>query len=225
MSEIIYKINALSKSYGTGDGLIHALKDVNVDIKRGDFVAVTGLSGSGKTTFLNILAGLIEDVSGEVFFENNNLLVWNDTKRARYRNEAIGYIMQNFGLIPTMSVIENVLLPVKKICKEHRKKAHELLERLKIEDKAKVYPHQLSGGQKQRVAIARALIQNPKVILADEPTGALDRENSQMILDILRNIHEQSVTVILVTHEQSLALACPTRLKFQDGYLIDVREY
>lgn len=222
MSDTIYTIKSLSKTYGNHDTKVHALNNVNVEIKRCDFVAVTGLSGSGKTTFLNTLAGLIEDAQGSVLFEGKNILDWNDTLRANYRNKSIGYIMQNFGLIPTMTVIQNVLLPVKRIRKEHQEKALQLLEMLNIKAKKNAYPHQLSGGQKQRVAIARALIQSPKVILADEPTGALDVENAHMIMRILKDIHEKGVTIILVTHAQSLAVTCPTQLIFQDGYLKEV---
>ena len=223
MSKILYKVNNLTKIFGKDQNCVTALKSVDLEIFEGDFIAITGLSGSGKTTFLNILAGLIPATDGQVLLDNENILNWNDKQLSDYRNLCLGYVMQNFGLINTLNVLNNVLLPIKKNKRKYKNIAIEKLTILKIDSKTKALPYQLSGGQKQRVAIARALINNPKVILADEPTGALDSENSQNIIDILKQINDNGTTIILVTHEESIARQCKKIIKFQDGEIVDTQ--
>ena len=223
MSKLLYKVNSLTKIFGKDQNCVTALKSVDLEIFEGDFIAITGLSGSGKTTFLNILAGLIPATDGQVLLDNENILKWNDKQLSGYRNLSLGYVMQNFGLINTLNVLNNVLLPIKKNKRKYKNIAIEKLSILKIDSKTKALPYQLSGGQKQRVAIARALINNPKVILADEPTGALDSENSQNIIDILKQINDNGTTIILVTHEESIARQCKKVIKFQDGKIVDIK--
>ena len=223
MSKLLYKVNSLTKIFGKDQNCVTALKSVDLEIFEGDFIAITGLSGSGKTTFLNILAGLIPATDGQVLLDNENILKWNDKQLSGYRNLSLGYVMQNFGLINTLNVLNNVLLPIKKNKRKYKNIAIEKLSILKIDSKTKALPYQLSGGQKQRVAIARALINNPKVILADEPTGALDSENSQNIIDILKQINDSGTTIILVTHEESIARQCKKVIKFQDGKIVDIK--
>ena len=223
MSKLLYKVNNLTKIFGKDQNCVTALKSVDLEIFEGDFIAITGLSGSGKTTFLNILAGLIPATDGQVLLDNENILKWNDKQLSDYRNLSLGYVMQNFGLINTLNVLNNVLLPIKKNKRKYKNIAIEKLSILKIDSKTKALPYQLSGGQKQRVAIARALINNPKVILADEPTGALDSENSQNIIDILKQINDNGTTIILVTHEESIARQCKKTIKFQDGKIVDIK--
>ena len=223
MSKLLYKVNSLTKIFGKDQNCVTALKSVDLEIFEGDFIAITGLSGSGKTTFLNILAGLIPATDGQVLLDNENILNWNDKQLSDYRNLSLGYVMQNFGLINTLNVLNNVLLPIKKNKRKYKNIAIEKLSILKIDSKTKALPYQLSGGQKQRVAIARALINNPKVILADEPTGALDSENSQNIIDILKQINDNGTTIILVTHEESIARQCKKVIKFQDGKIVDIK--
>ena len=223
MSKLLYKVNNLTKIFGKDQNCVTALKSVDLEIFEGDFIAITGLSGSGKTTFLNILAGLIPATDGQVLLGNENILNWNDKQLSDYRNLSLGYVMQNFGLINTLNVLNNVLLPIKKNKRKYKNIAIEKLSILKIDSKTKALPYQLSGGQKQRVAIARALINNPKVILADEPTGALDSENSQNIIDILKQINDNGTTIILVTHEESIARQCKKIIKFQDGKIVDIK--
>lgn len=223
MSKILFKINNLTKVFGIGESTVIAVKNVCLEVNNGDFIAITGLSGSGKTTFLNILAGLIPATEGEIFFNNSNILTWNDSQKAIYRNLSIGYVMQNFGLINTLNVIKNVLLPVKKNKKKFKDVASNNLTLLNIQDKEKSFPYQLSGGQKQRVAIARSLINNPDIILADEPTGSLDLENSQKIIDIFKEINMNGKTIILVTHEESIAKQCKKIVRFQDGEIVEIK--
>lgn len=191
MSEVLYKINHLTKIFGEKDIVTKEVDSIDLEIYKGDCIAITGQSGSGKSTFLNMLAGLIEPTSGEIIYQGEQLNAWNDKTLSNYRNQSMGYVVQNFSLINTNTILDNVLLPIKKYKRKYVKLALRNLKMLGIKDKAKAYPHELSGGQKQRCAIARALMNQPDIILADEPTGALDAKNSQMIVDILKKLHEQ----------------------------------
>ncbi|MEG0578000.1 MAG: ABC transporter ATP-binding protein [Bacilli bacterium] len=217
MSNTLFEIRNLSKEFGSKSTKLTVLNNINLVINSGDFLAITGPSGSGKTTLLNIIAGLIKATSGELYYKDQDILKWNDSLLATYRNQEIGYVMQNFGLINSKNVLNNLLLPVKKNKKNFINKADDLLKLLVIEDKKKAYPQELSGGQKQRVSIARALINNPSVILADEPTGSLDQKNGQKILDALKEINKKGVTIILVTHEEKFANQCKSKIYLQDG--------
>lgn len=217
MSDTLFEIKNLKKEFGNQATKLLVLNNIHLVINPGDLLAITGPSGSGKTTFLNMIAGLITATDGELYYKAQDILKWNDSSLAVYRNQEIGYIMQNFGLINSKNVLQNVLLPVKKNKKNYISKADDLLKLLEIEDKKKAYPQELSGGQKQRVAIARALINSPTVILADEPTGSLDQTNGQKILDVLKEINKQGVTIILVTHEEKFANQCKSKIYLQDG--------
>lgn len=218
MSDILFELKHINKEFGSKYAKLRVLNDINLVIHSGDFLAITGPSGSGKTTLLNTIAGLIQATSGELYYKNQDILKWKDAALAEYRNQEIGYIMQNFGLIHSKNVLNNVLLPVKKNKKKFMDKVDELLNILEIDDKKKAYPEELSGGQKQRVAIARALINHPAVILADEPTGSLDQKNGQKIIDILKEINKKTgVTIILVTHEEKFANQCKSKIYLQDG--------
>lgn len=222
MSNILFEINNLSKSFGQGEAKVRALQNINFKINEGELIAITGPSGCGKSTLLNVIAGLIKSNEGSILFKGEDILKWSNTDISEYRNKNIGYIMQNFGLINSLSIIKNVLLPIKK-AKERKEKKKIALSRLKslgILEKEKSYPHELSGGQRQRVAIARALMNNPKVILADEPTGSLDLKNSQMIMDILKDINKNGTTVLLVTHQKELADQCDRYIELEDGRII-----
>ena len=218
MSDILFELKNINKEFGSKYAKLRVLNDINFVIHSGDFLAITGPSGSGKTTLLNTIAGLIQATSGELYYKNQDILKWKDAALAEYRNQEIGYIMQNFGLIHSKNVLNNVLLPVKKNKKKFMDKVDELLNILEIDDKKKAYPEELSGGQKQRVAIARALINHPAVILADEPTGSLDQKNGQKIIDILKEINKNAgVTIILITHEENFANQCKSKIYLQDG--------
>lgn len=220
MSNLIYEIKDLSKMFGEDESLVKALDGVSLDIDEGEFVAIMGPSGCGKTTLLNILAGLIPANSGEVLFDQSNILEWDNQGISAYRNQSIGYVMQNFGLINDFNVYKNVELPIKRYRSRKKSVVLEKIKMMKLESKKESFPYELSGGQKQRVAIARALINNPRVILADEPTGALDNENTQMIMDVFKDINKSGITVLLVTHDERIANQCNRIICLEDGRII-----
>ncbi len=216
----IISVKNLKKNYGK----IEVLKDINIDIKEGEVVCVIGPSGSGKSTFLRCLNKLEESTSGEIVVDGVNI---NDPKTNidRFR-ENIGMVFQHFNLFPHKTVEENIMLaPVtlKKMSKEEAKtKAHELLKRVGLEDKATQYPNQLSGGQKQRVAIARALAMNPDIMLFDEPTSALDPEMVGEVLKVMKELAQEGMTMVVVTHEMGFAREVSDRVIFMDGgYIVE----
>ena len=199
---MILRIHDLNKEYGKNDSYQKVLDNISIEFKSGEFVCILGESGSGKSTFLNVIGGLDSNYDGSVTINNLNLKYIDIDN---YRKENIGFIFQNFNLINSLSVIENIILPIDKYrisYKEKRKRAIELLKKLNIYNIRKKRINDLSGGQKQRVAIARALINNPSIILADEPTGALDEKNGESVLKILKEIHETGKLVIVVTHSK-----------------------
>lgn len=202
------KIRNLSKSYKGKKYDIKVLDNINIDIKQGEFTAIVGESGSGKSTLLRILGCLDKFDTGEYILDGMNIAKHKRSKLAEIRNSKIGFIFQNFSLIPEYTVYENIEMPmgyagVKSECR--RKNVKELLAKFNLEDKIDVYPNMLSGGQQQRIAIARALSNNPKIILADEPTGNLDENNMQYIMELFKEINISGVTVIMVTHDKVAA--------------------
>jgi putative ABC transport system ATP-binding protein len=216
------KIQNLHKSYGNGTNRLHVLKGLNLDIDEGEFVSIMGSSGSGKSTLLNIL-GILDDYDEGSYYLGGKLIQrMNETKAALTRNEMIGFIFQSFNLISFKNAMENVALPLyyKKVNRKKRNLiAMEYLDRLGLRDWADHLPNELSGGQKQRVAIARALISDPKIILADEPTGALDSVTSFEVMDILKEINDQGKTVIIVTHEHDIASMTKKIIRLKDGII------
>lgn len=196
----------------------------NLEINQGEFVAITGTSGSGKTTLLNILSSLDNPTSGSVFIDEVDIKKLNDKKLSQLRNGKIGFIFQSFYLQPFLNVLSNVELsaaPSKMKKKERRQKAEKLLKIVGLQDKKSAMPNELSGGQIQRVAIARALLNSPDIIFADEPTGNLDKENTEQVIKILRAINKHTeATVIMVTHDESLASQADRIIRIQDGKII-----
>jgi putative ABC transport system ATP-binding protein len=222
MNKII-DLSNITKVYGKGEARVIALKEINLNIEEGELVAIIGPSGSGKSTLLNILGYLDRPTSGEYLFMDNNINDLSERKIAKIRNTRIGFVLQNFALLPQYSVYENINIPlelskIKK--KESKTRIKEMLIKLGIEDKLKKYPPQLSGGQNQRVAIARALINNPSLILADEPTGSLDQNTSQEVIDILKELNREGKTVIIVTHNQNIANQCDRIISIIDGHIV-----
>lgn len=216
-------VKHLTKTYGKGEAAVRALRDVSVSFQEGLFTAIIGTSGSGKSTFLHLLGGLTGANSGEILYDNTNLLTLNDKKLSRYRLEQTGFVYQSFNLIPELTAKENILMPVK----AGKKKAdmeyfRRLTQTLGIADRLSHYPAQLSGGQQQRTAIARALINRPRILLCDEPTGNLDTKSGEEVLSLLQGIQsEHGITIIMVTHDGRIASLADRVIRIEDGRICE----
>jgi putative ABC transport system ATP-binding protein len=196
----------------------HVLKGVDLSVSKGEFVAVTGSSGSGKSTLLNIIGGMDRPDAGKVFVEGNEISSYSDDELTRYRRKKIGFVFQFFNLLPNITVIENVRIPLLLNNIRDEEKAYALVKRVGLEDREKSYPHQLSGGEQQRVAIARALVLDPEVLLADEPTGSLDSRTGQAIMELVLQLREETAkTILLVTHEEYVSRYASRTVKIRDG--------
>jgi putative ABC transport system ATP-binding protein len=215
----------LHKSYFTASNSLHVLKGISLDIHKGEFVSVMGSSGSGKSTLLNILGILDSYDKGSYHLDGKLIQNMSEKNAAKYRNETLGFIFQSFNLISFKNAMENVALPLYYQGVPRKKRnitALEYLDKLGLLEWAEHMPNELSGGQKQRVAIARALISKPKVILADEPTGALDTQTSYEVMDILKDINKEGITIIIVTHEHDIAAMTDKIIKLRDGVIGDL---
>lgn len=202
------RLNNVSRSYNAGSSSTTALSNISLNIKKGEFIAIVGPSGSGKTTLLNIIGGLDTPTTGEVLFNKKNLKKLNDDQLSKYRNNEVGFIFQEFHLEPHLSVYDNVLLPTYFNNKTQKKenRAKKLIEEVHLSKKSHSKASELSGGEKQRTAIARALINNPQIILADEPTGNLDNKTGSTILNLLKTLHKNhNTTLIVATHDEKIA--------------------
>ncbi len=218
------EIKNLNKSYKMGDSSLHVLKGIDLFAKSGEMVAIMGSSGSGKSTLLNIIGILDEADSGDYILDGVEIKNLNEKKAANYRNRFLGFVFQSFNLINYKNAMENVALPLyyqglKR--KERQEKAMFHLEKVGLADWAKHLPSELSGGQKQRVAIARALASEPKLLLADEPTGALDTTTSSEIMQFLQQLNDEGKTILLVTHEEDIAQMCKRIVRLRDGVIIE----
>jgi putative ABC transport system ATP-binding protein len=219
----VIRFEEVTKEYRLGQHVLRALDGVSMEILRGEFVAVMGASGSGKSTMMNIIGCLDRPTSGRYLFEGHDVGRISDDARAGLRSREFGFVFQQFNLLPRMSAIEQVELPmVYQTASGRRKRAKEALARVGLADRMNHKPTQLSGGQQQRVAIARALVVNPRVILADEPTGALDTRTGEEVMEIFSHlVREQGITVILVTHEQEIADYAERVIRMRDGRIVD----
>ena len=214
------ELKHVDKIYGKGEGAVHALKDVNVEIEDGKFTAILGKSGSGKSTLMNIIGALDSPTSGEVFANGKNLTKMSADELADYRNKTTGFVFQSFYLEPTFTVLDNVAMPLVIAGVERRtreEKAKAVLEQLGLSDKIGKMANELSGGQKQRVSIARALVHDPDIVLADEPTGNLDSQNGAEVMALLRQICDSGKSVVLVTHNMEDAKNADNVILIKDG--------
>lgn len=219
------KMTQLSKTYRTEVVETYALRNFSIHVRQGEFVAVTGPSGSGKTTFLTI-AGLLEGFTGgEYQLDGVNVRGLSDKQRSRLRNEKIGFIFQAFNLISDLNIQDNVEVPLRYRgfgAAERRRRAHESLERVGLSARSRHYPSELSGGQQQRAAIARALAGEPRLLLADEPTGNLDSQMARGVMELLEALHRDGATIVMVTHDPQLALRAQREVHIVDGQVVDI---
>jgi putative ABC transport system ATP-binding protein len=225
MNDVLIECRSVCKDYDMGSEVIHALRDVSLTVNRGEYVAIMGPSGSGKSTLMNLIGALDVPTRGDLVIDGLNLSKQEPDTLADFRNHTIGFVFQQFNLLPKTSALENVKLPLfysrKNNGSDSNSQAKACLERVGLGDRLGHETTQLSGGQQQRVAIARALVNNPSVILADEPTGALDTKTSLEILDLFRELNESGITVIVVTHDPEVAVESKRNLLFRDGRIVD----
>ncbi len=215
------KLTSVCKTYQTGRLSFSALKNISLEIPKGEFLSIAGPSGCGKSTLLHLLGGLDRPTTGSLEIEGRNLNHLNEQELASFRNEKVGFVFQFFNLLPNLSALDNVILPlIYSSQKIDRGKARELLDAVGLKEKLKAKPRELSGGEQQRVALARALVTDPKLILADEPTGNLDQKTGAQILDLLLNFHQQGKTLVVVTHDQSIAQRASHIIHLQDGQIV-----
>ena len=224
MEGSLIQVKNLVKTYTMGEVVVYALHEVSLEIEKGAFVAIMGPSGSGKSTFMNVLGCLDYPTKGEYFLDGVNVLGLNKDELATLRNRKIGFIFQSFNILARTSAIENVELPMlynsSVSAKDRRERALAALTSVGLKERAHHMPNQLSGGQQQRVAIARSLVNNPLVIMADEPTGNLDTRSSYEIMEIFQSLNEKGITIVMVTHETDIAQFAKTNILFRDGRVV-----
>jgi putative ABC transport system ATP-binding protein len=226
----LIELKNIHKNFFMGEENIHALNDVTLSIKEGEFTSIVGTSGSGKSTLMNIIGLLDLPSQGQYFLDGINTTQMSDDQLSEYRNQKIGFVFQSFNLLPKSSALKNVEMPMQYASSYNKNLSDEMIRKMALETLEKVglgsrvhhLPNELSGGQRQRVAIARALVNNPKILLADEPTGALDSKTSEEILNLFKELNTQGVTVIIVTHDNNIANRCSRVLRMTDGLIQDV---
>lgn len=221
---MILELKGIYKNYIQGTMDVPVLKDINLAVEEGEYVAIMGPSGSGKSTLMNIIGCLDKPTAGQYYLDGEEIGNYNDKELSFVRNKSIGFVFQTFNLLPRMTALDNVALPLQyaKVPKRERKaKCLHALELVGLSDRVDFKPTQLSGGQKQRVAIARAMVNNPKILLADEPTGALDSKSGVQVMELFKDLHEQGVTIIMITHSEEIANYADRVIKIIDGELTD----
>lgn len=223
MGEALIEFRNVSKHYHMGDSIVKALDVVSFKIFHGEFVAIVGQSGSGKSTAMNIIGCLDVPTDGMYLINGRNVGEMNSNELSEIRNEMVGFIFQQYNLLPKLNVIENVKVPlmyggVSKA--ERQKRATEILTSVGLAEKLKHYPNQLSGGQQQRVSVARALVGNPAILLADEPTGALDSRTGREVLGLFQSLHKEGHTIVLITHDNAIAATAERVIRLEDGHVV-----
>ena len=219
---MVIELHDICKSYLQGKEQVPVLHHIDLDAAEGEYLAIMGPSGSGKSTLMNIIGLLDQQTSGSYFFDGRDMTQCSDNQLSDIRNQKIGFVFQNFNLLPRQSVLENVALPllyagVRK--KDRLVRAREMLERVGLAERVQFRPTQLSGGQKQRVAIARAMVSHPRLLLADEPTGALDNRSGEQIMELFHQLHAEGVTIVMITHEPEIAGHAERVVTIRDGRL------
>lgn len=221
---MLLELKNIYKNYNQGSMDVPVLKDINLSVEEGEYIAIMGPSGSGKSTLMNIIGCIDTPTSGEYYLDGEMINDFKDKALSEVRNKKIGFVFQNFNLLPRLSAMDNVSLPLQyaKISKKNRKDmCKKVLSMVGLEDRMSFKPTQLSGGQKQRVAIARAMVNNPKILLADEPTGALDSKSGKQVMDLFDELHAEGVTIIMITHADDIARRARRVVKIIDGELIE----
>ena len=221
---MLLELKHIYKNYRQDKIVVPVLKDINISIDEGEYVAITGPSGSGKTTLMNIIGCLDRPTEGEYFLENESIVNYTENQLSDLRLKTLGFVFQSFNLLPKQTALDNVALPLSYAgvpVKKRRQIAFQTLQRVGLEDRVNFKPSQLSGGQQQRVAIARALVNNPKIILADEPTGALDSKSGTQVMKLFERLNEEGVTVIMITHDANIAGHAKKVLRILDGEIAD----
>lgn len=224
---MLLNLEHIYKDYQQDKLVVPVLKDVSLQVEEGEYVAIMGPSGSGKTTLMNIIGCLDLPTSGTYQFAGNNILEYKDRELAALRSSGIGFVFQNFQLLPRATARDNVALPLSYTGtkpKERKERAMEALEKVGLADRADFRPNQLSGGQKQRVAIARAMVNHPKILLADEPTGALDSKSGEQIMQLFEQLNDEGVTIVMITHDNKVAQRAKRMVHIIDGELTEEQE-
>lgn len=217
---ILLSLDNVSKLYKMGETVVTALDGVSFNVEKGEFLSIMGPSGSGKSTCMNLIGCLDKPTSGEILIGGNKVSLMNQNQLAEIRNRTIGFVFQQYNLLPNLSVIENVMLPLRYQglpVAERRKLAEKVLDRMGLSDRLNHKPAELSGGQKQRTAIARATVTDPALILADEPTGALDSHTGESVMDLFNEINREGTTIIVVTHDEKIGRSLPRTIRILDG--------
>lgn len=219
---MLIEVKKITKCYGEGETIVHALKEVDLSVERGEFVAVVGSSGSGKSTLLHLLGGLDQPTHGEIFMDGEDIYKMSSKELTIFRRRSIGFVFQNYNLIPMLNVYDNILLPSRLDgVNADENYVETLIHTLGLSEKIHSMPHQLSGGQQQRVAIARALSTKPQIVLADEPTGNLDTRNSMEVVLLLKELNNQyGQTIVMITHNEEIASMAKRQIRIEDGTIV-----